>query len=156
MAATSSGQGTSLLVGHDTNGVARAIKVDTDGTLILSVVDWAAHLASTPTIAAGAGAGASPTVAVSGNDAAGVISITTGTTATTSATLATITFGTAYASAPRAVHLTPANAATAALAQAATVYVDLASLTATEFLLKTNGTAPADSTAYKWFFSVVG
>jgi hypothetical protein len=57
-------------------------------------------LSSAPGIAAGAGAGTSPTVSVSGTDIAGEITITTGTSPTAASTLATITFSTAYASAP--------------------------------------------------------
>lgn len=108
----------------------------------------------TPTIAAGTGAGTGPTVAVTGNDNAGVITVTTGTTPTASATVATITFGTAFGVVPRAAPTFEANAAAAALSGTGKVYSDQASLTATAFQIKVGSTALAASTQYKWWFRV--
>src|SRR5206468_4091693 len=54
----------------------------------------------TPTIAAGTGAGTGATVSITGTDAAGEITITTGTSPTAGAALATVTFNTAYSTAP--------------------------------------------------------
>ncbi len=110
-----------------------------------------------PTIAAGAAAGASPTVAVAGSDIAGVITITTGTTALGSnGTLATVSFRKARAAAPQAVILTPANAAAAALAEALVPFVDSAAMTAAQFVIKAGATALVDATAYKFHFVAVG
>jgi len=105
-----------------------------------------------PTIAAGTGAGTSPTVSVSGNDAAGVVSVTTGTTPAASAVVATVTFGTAYPTNSFVV-LEPANAATAALAVTAQAYV---TSTKTSFALNTGSTGLTGSTAYKWNYLVLG
>lgn len=112
------------------------------------------HLLSTavaaPTIAAGSAAGTGPTVAVSGTDLAGTVSVTTGTSPGTG-TVATVTFNVAFGSAPRAVMLTPANAATAAAV--ADWYAGTA--TTTTFVLGA-GVALAASTAYVWNYLVVG
>lgn len=60
-----------------------------------------------PTIAAGAAAGTAPTVAITGFNMAGRISITTGTVTLPSATLATITFGGTVTTAPQGCTLQP-------------------------------------------------
>ena len=109
-----------------------------------------------PSIAAGTGAGTSPTVSVaSQTDQAGVISVTTGTTPSASADVATITFSNAFATAPKAVILTPANAATAALSGNAAVFVDSANITTTTFKITVGSTNLTGSTAYKWFYLVL-
>lgn len=54
----------------------------------------------TPTIAAGAGLGTSPTISITGNDQRGYITFTVGTLPSASSTVCTITFGTTWASAP--------------------------------------------------------
>jgi hypothetical protein len=64
---------------------------------------------SAPTIAAGVGAGTSPTIAISGTDLSGNITITTGTLPTPSSTVATITFNTAYGVTPKTVLITGAD-----------------------------------------------
>jgi hypothetical protein len=109
---------------------------------------------SAPSIAAGAGAGTGPTIAISGTDVSGVITLTTGTTPTTPATIATITFATAFAAAPKGVILTPSNAAAAALA-AASPYVDDSATSTSQFLLKSQGAGLAATTAYRWAFGVI-
>lgn len=114
------------------------------------------HLLSTatanPAIAAGAAAGTGPTVACSGTDLAGTVSITTG-TSPGAGTLATITFASAFASAPRAILLTPANATAAGVA--ASAYSNAANLTASAFTVDA-ATALAASTAYKWSYAIIG
>jgi hypothetical protein len=97
---------------------------------------------STPTIAAGTGAGTGPTVSISGNDTSGTITITTG-TSPTAGTLATVTFGSTYGSAPR-VTFTPDNGS------AATVQYYAGSTTSTLTLDSNN--APAASTTYTYFY----
>lgn len=69
--------------------------------------------ATAPTIAAGAGAGSSPTLAVTGNDQAGQATVTPGSSPSAGG-ICTITFSAAYPFAPKAVMITPTNAATAA------------------------------------------
>lgn len=109
-----------------------------------------------PTIAAGTSAGTSPTLTISGSDQGGVLNITTGTSPSTSATLATISFGQAFGSAPRAIILSPANSAAAALSGNAQVYADQASTSTTVFVVKVGSTALGASTAYKWHYAVIG
>lgn len=105
-----------------------------------------------PTIAAGTGAGTSPTVAISGNDTAGKISVTTGSSPTASAVVATITFGTPWKT-NSFVILTPGNAATQALAVAAQSYP---TSTTTTFALNSGASGLAASTAYVWNYHVFG
>lgn len=114
----------------------------------------------TPTIAAGTGAGTSPTVSVSGTDMSGIVNVTTGTTPTGSnAIVGTITFNTAYGSAPKGVVLTPANTNSAALATTTQVFVpangQTNGTTTTTFVVESNGTALAASTAYIWTYQVI-
>lgn len=116
---------------------------------ILAKVDKAGHLyggGTAPAVAAGAGAGTTPTVALTGSDMAGKISITTGTLPTLSADVFTVTFNTAYASAPY-VNFSPANAVTALLSGASMVYVTAATTT----FKFTAGTTPLTAaTTYLW------
>jgi hypothetical protein len=130
---------------------------DSSSTNLLRV-DKAGRLvsgAATPSIAAGTGAGTTPTVSVAGTDQSGTINVTTGTTPTAAATVVTITFATAFGAAPKAVLLTPANALTAALAVAAQPYEDSSVRAAASFVVKANGTALAASSAYKWNYLVL-
>lgn len=112
---------------------------------------------STPSIAAGAGAGTSPTVAVSGADLAGVVTVTTGTTPTANAVVATITFARAFAAAPKAVIMRPANTAARALSGTSEVWIDVGSadIAAGSWRFRAN-VALAASTAYQWYFIVAG
>lgn len=119
------------------------------GTLVVDGHVSTSNLA-VPTIAAGAAAGAGPTVSISGNDQQGVITITTGTSPTTGI-LATITFGNAWGTAPS----TPVIGAATANAGAAGVYVDPADMGATSWKLRT-GTALTASTTYKFAYVLGG
>lgn len=113
---------------------------------------------STPGIAAGAGAGTTPTVSVTGNDAAGLLNITTGTTPTgTNAIIATITFNTTYASAPRVI-ICPANRAANGLTTAIPLVPAAGQtngVTTTTFVLESNTVALTGSTAYIWTYQVI-
>lgn len=108
----------------------------------LGSVDWSnvgltsfqtAHLVgggSAPTIAAGVGAGTSPTISVNGTDLSFTINLTPGTLPATGV-IATVTFNSAYASAPRPAGPPAAgNAATAALSGASAPYWTTTSTTA--------------------------
>jgi len=108
---------------------------------------------SAPTIAAGTGAGTSPTVSVSGNDLIHKVTITTGTGSAASAIVGTITFNSAYASAPK-ISLTPANAAAAALNGTAQVYVDDASTSTTAYVIKVGSGGLTDATTYLFYAHV--
>lgn len=137
----------------------RLATVVAGATTITSVADAQVFLAvagvGTPTIAAGTGAGTTPTLTLAGNDRAGRISVLTGTSPAASATVATVTFSTPYGAAPRAVILTPAGPISAALSGNAAVYLDSASTTAAIFVLKV-GTSPlAALTTYLWHYQVM-
>lgn len=104
-----------------------------------------------PTIAAGAGAGTSPTVTITGSDTAGQISIASGTLPTVNAVIATITYGGAY---PTTTYPTiwPANAAAAALG-----FLPYVGGAAATFTIS-NGAALglAGSTTYLYNYQVMG
>lgn len=103
----------------------------------------------TPTIAAGVGAGTSPTISVAGNDGAMTVSVTTGTLPTgTNAVVATITFNKSWGSTPRVV-FSPANAITATLSGVSMVFMDAAASTTT-YVITSGTTALTAATAYKW------
>lgn len=102
-----------------------------------------------PAIAAGAGAGTSPTISISGNDKGGTVSLTTGSSPSTSAVIATITLAVPLHSAPPVI-FTPANAATAALTSAA----PYGTSTASTAVLNANGAALTGATAYKWNYRI--
>lgn len=105
---------------------------------------------SAATVAAGAAAGSSPTVAVSGNGVAGTITITTGTTATTGA-LATVTLPVTFPNGLTAV-LTPGDADAAA--SAAKIFVT--SSAANSFVVNVGTAALSDATEYIWHYTVIG
>ncbi|MGH9864811.1 MAG: hypothetical protein ACRD4H_05280, partial [Candidatus Acidiferrales bacterium] len=109
---------------------------------------------SAPSVAAGAGAGTSPTgPTMAGTTQAGTITVTTGTSCTGSnATIATITFGTAWPTGS-SVTLTPGNNNAAALADALQVY-GVGGMTT--WLLKSGATALVDATQYIWNYEVSG
>lgn len=111
---------------------------------------------SFPTIAAGAGAGTTPTVSVTAGsgDVNGSINVTTGTTPSAAAVVATVTFGTAYAAAPKTVILFPANAATANLSTYGGPFVG--AITTTTFTVDVGTIALPASTALKWYYLVIG
>ena len=111
---------------------------------------------TTPTVAAGAGAGTSPTISVAGTDSVHVVSLTTGTSPTTSAAVFTLTVSSAYAAAPKIVIITPANAAAAALSGGARVFVDNTNNTTTTYRADVGATGLAASTAYKWSVTIHG
>lgn len=106
-----------------------------------------------PTIAAGAGAGTTPTVSVVGSDMGGEVNVTTGALPTAAAVVATITLGSAaFTNAPYVV-LQPANAATALLTGATMVYV---TATTGTFVINAGATGLVAATAYKWNYHIVG
>lgn len=131
---------------------------NSSGTPIWSI-DKAGHPiggGSTPSIAAGSGAGTSPTVSITGSDGRGLITVTTGTSPAATAALVTVTFATAYASAPKIVLIAPADPNAAALGGTNQVYVDAANISTTQFAINVGSVALAASTEYKWHYQVVG
>jgi hypothetical protein len=110
---------------------------------------------TSPTIGAGAGAGTTPTVSVTGKNMAGRISLTEGSSppGTAGQTLFTVTFGTAYAAAPIVV-LAPANAAASNLTGTSAAFVDRAGITTSVFVVK-NSAALTAAAVYEWFYHVI-
>ena len=109
---------------------------------------------STPTIAAGTGAGTSPAISISGTDLSGYITLTTGTSPVDSAVVATVTFNTPYSSAPKYVAISPANAKALSAAYIySPVPGDTNGSTTTTFTIVTYATLTASST-YKFRYSV--
>jgi hypothetical protein len=105
-----------------------------------------------PTIAAGAGAGTSPTVSIAGTDQSGVITVTTGTLPTASATVATITYNFAYPNATYPV-LMPANSSTALLSGATMVFTTGGTTT---FVITGGTTGLTAATTYSWYYTIGG
>lgn len=111
---------------------------------------------TSPSIAAGTGAGTSPTISISGTDVSGFITITTGTLPTgTNATIATVTFGSSYSATPKYVGLNEANNNSVALIIGARAFIDQASTSSTQFILVSGATALTASTTYKWYYHVI-
>ena len=110
---------------------------------------------TTPTIAAGTGAGTSPTISIEGSDADGWITLVTGTSPATSATIATITFDSTFTHIPVPV-LNPANSAASLLYGVQAPYFDYASGSTTTAVLKSNTTALTAATTYIWAYHNLG
>lgn len=110
--------------------------------------------AITPNTAVGAGTGGTATI--TGTDVAGLIRVSAGTSCAPG-NIATITFANAYATAPKAVMLTPADSNTAFLSGSNFVYVDnTSSYSTTGFGLFTGSGHLTDSNSYSWFYAVIG
>jgi hypothetical protein len=107
---------------------------------------------SVPTIAAGTGAGTSPTVSIVGTNNGGVITVTTGTLPSTSATVVTVTYTGAFATGSQII-LYPTNSATALLSGVSMVYT---TGTTTTFTITSGTTALTASTTYSWSYHVTG
>lgn len=110
----------------------------------------------TPTISAGSGAGTSPTVTIAGTDQAGMISITTGSSPSVSAVIATITFKKTWDNAPKCVIIQSADIVTAVLLDSQTPYCDHNALTTAHWTINSSGVQLAATTAYNWFYFVMG
>jgi hypothetical protein len=133
----------STLVRRDTNGdfaarniTARIVAGGTSGTYSLGV-----------------GAGTSGSATITGKDAAGLISITTGSSPNTASPIITVIFGINLPAAPSAIILEPGNAAAAALTTA-TPFVT--SLSSSGWVLESNSVALAALTTYNWYYVVIG
>jgi len=100
-----------------------------------------------PSITPNTAACTAPTIAVTGNDTSGTVTITTGTGCSVVGTLATVIFNSAFGAAPRII-MTPANASGANLK-----YYNGTSTT-TAFTVDTE-TIPTDSTTYKFNYWAV-
>lgn len=111
----------------------------------------------TPSIAAGTGAGTSPTINISprSNDVSGYITLATGTAPASSSTVFTFTFSVPYAYAPETVMLIPANAVTAALTSTKVVYVDVGGTSTTAFIALSGATGLTGGTTYVWRYVIM-
>jgi len=97
------------------------------------------------------------TITSEGTDVCGTINITPGGTGITTGALAIITFANAYGSAPKTIHLQPANAATQALvANTTQVAVYPANTTTTTWQINSGSSALTTGTAYAWTYLVIG
>jgi hypothetical protein len=135
--------GTALLVADTTTMTLTVQALAINTTLTLN-----GHLITTgtaPGIVAGVAACTGPTVGLTGNDVAGLITITTGTGCATAGALATITFSSAYGAAPH-VLLAPKSAASAGLL----IYQTSAT---NQFVLNTSNVA-ANTTTYTFDYLI--
>lgn len=107
-----------------------------------------------PTVAAGSGAGTSPTLVVASGstDLSGYVTATTGTTPTASAAVFTLSFNVAYTQAPKCLAWA-VNPATQALVGAAAAQIFAANTSTSEFVLTQGTTALAAATAYEWGYT---
>ena len=112
---------------------------------------------TTPGIAAGAGAGSSPTLSIVGNDLCGYIDLTPGSGSTGSSTVATVTYAVARTAAPRAILIFPQNYGAYVALAANKVYCNLSSQTVNGWILTNDGaTALTPGTHYIWGYQVLG
>lgn len=129
------------------------LQLRSEADVVLHRVDWRGRRrvvtsGPVPTVAAGAGAGTSPTVAVSGDDTAGKVTITVGTSPPVGPTaLAAVTFSGAFGNAPH-VTLTAGDERAAI----AGLYVTTST---TAFTVRCAGT-PEAGESLTIFYSVVG
>ena len=105
------------------------------------------------TIAAGAGAGTGPTIAVTGGGIAGTITLTTGTSPGTNATILTVTLPDPFGSTLRC---TVVGASANTIGLAATIwFYDSSNNTATTFRLDSGAVGLTATTAYRWEYTCV-
>lgn len=107
-------------------------------------------IGQTPTIAAGAAAGSSPTIAIAGTATDFKVTLTTGTTATNSGVLATVTLPVTY---PTGVIATVTNGDSDSAAHTVRVFT---STTTSTVVLNATATALSDATQYVWYVHVAG
>jgi hypothetical protein len=108
---------------------------------------------ATPVMAAGTGAGSSPTINISGSDIAGNIRVLTGTSPAVKNDVVTITFASAYSSLPY-VLVTPASySSSLALGGVSGTFVTAST---TGFTLFSGDGSLRGATAYTWSYHVVG
>lgn len=116
------------------------------------VTSYSISGSSSATIAANSGAGASPTVSLTGNSLAGQVSVTAGATASNSSSIVTVTFSSTSSTAPFVVFC-PANAPAAQLCGSTSVFV---SSSTSGFQFTSGSTGLVSTIVYKWNFHVIG
>lgn len=139
--------GTNVTIGH-------AYALGTNGDVAFRANAYISHVLelTTPTIVAGAGAGTSPTISISGGDQSGIITVTTGTLPTLSATVATITYSTTFPTGTYPI-LAAGNSNAALLSGATMVYTTGST---SNFIITSGTTALTPATTYIWYFKVGG
>jgi hypothetical protein len=127
-----------------------AVTIDSSATDIAGLlqIDRIAGTTSAPSISAGAAAGTTPTVSVTGTDLAGEIVVTTGTGSVGGGTLATITLNVAFAN-----DCYPVLQAADADSRGVAVSVTHSS---TGFTIVAGAAGWATSTEYRWTYFVAG
>ena len=127
-----------------------AVTIDSAATDVAGLlqVDRIAGTTSAPSISAGAAAGTSPTVSVTGTDLGGEIVVTTGTGSVGSGTLATITLNVAFAN-----DCYPVLQAANADARGVAVHITHSS---TGFAIVAGAAGWSTSTEYRWTYIVAG
>jgi len=127
-----------------------AVTIDSAATDVAGLlqVDRIAGTTSAPSISAGAAAGTSPTVSVTGTDLGGEIVVTTGTGSVGSGTLATITLNVAFAN-----DCYPVLQAADADARGVAVHITHSS---TGFAIVAGAAGWSTSTEYRWTYIVAG
>lgn len=112
------------------------------------------YLGSTPGIAAGTGAGTSPTISISGTDVDGDVTVTTGVTPSATAAVVTITFASGYAY-PSHVYptITAGNALTAALTGVTMVYATGGTST---WVINSGTSGLTGAVTYLWHYHIAG
>jgi hypothetical protein len=127
-----------------------AVTIDSAATDVAGLlqVDRIAGTTSAPSISAGAAAGTSPTVSVTGTDLGGEIVVTTGTGSVGSGTLATITLNVAFAN-----DCYPVLQAADADARGVAVHITHSS---TGFAIVAGAAGWSTSTEYRWTYLVAG
>ena len=111
-------------------------------------------LTGAPGISAGAGAGTSPTVSISGDDLGGNFTITTGMSPAAANSIVTITFNTPYSSAPKSIIIQPADSIANAGAATSRVYIPQATISTTGFTLVGGSAALFASVTYQYYYFV--
>jgi hypothetical protein len=108
---------------------------------------------ASPTILSGPGAGASPTISITGSDAAGLISLTTGTSPTVSAIIGTVSFGGPAFPTNSNVVFSPNNSWASALYAGRVPYIESGTGT---FAFTAGPIALTATTTYKWKYLCIG
>lgn len=141
---TLGGSGTQRLFDMQRYGVTKHY-IDTGGAV---GTPFLVGLGSTPSIAAGSGAGTGPTVSITGCDGWGYITLTTGSAPSSSATVVTVTFAVTKSAAPKKISIHPGDENSAALTGGSSVYADIATSSTTTWQMKVGSTGLAASTTY--------
>jgi len=113
-------------------------------------------IGAAPTIAAGTGAGTTPTVSIAGTDIAGTISVLTGAAPATSSTVVTVTFNRQWGGTtiPKII-IVPTNRAAAELSGTSVPYVTQASTTTTSWVITSGSVALGTPVTYTWSYLVI-